>query len=116
MAFLHIGCARHLQSFVLDFAHAYRHVGVASHRLDFATILLCDLQGNATVASLMTQPFGSSRAPANWARATSFVQFVLLELFNTRLGIYVDDCFGAEPVDTVQSAPNPYGARATGSG
>ena len=95
---------RTMQMFSLDFAHAYKHVGIAEDQLDFATIVLCDDKGVPHMATLHTQPFGSGRAPANWARVTSFLQFVLQHLFQVWLGIFVDDCFCIEPKETVGSA------------
>lgn len=56
------------------------------------------------VASLTTQPFGSIRAPENWARVASLSQFVIQKLTKIWMGIYVDDFSCAEPVGTVQSA------------
>ena len=56
------------------------------------------------VALLRTHPCGSSRAPAKWARVAPFAQFVHQKLCNIWMGIYVDDCSCAEPVDAVQSA------------
>ena len=104
--FAQLGCARPLKACVMDFAHAYKQVGILPSQLDFATIVLPDHSGTPMVASLRTQPFGSSRAPANWARVTNFVQFVLLKLCNVWLGIYVDDCFCVEPEHTIESASN----------
>ena len=57
-------------------------------------------------ASLRTHPLGPSRAPANWARVTSFVHIVRLRLCRVWLGIYVGDCFCLEPEDTIDSAIN----------
>ena len=106
----HHECAQPLKSCVADFAHAYKHIGVPSHQLDFASILLCGPNGNSRVATMKTHPFGSSRAPANWARLTSLVQFVLGKLFNVWMGIYVDDCFCVVPDAAVQSAIHPVRA------
>ena len=104
--FAQLGCARPLKACVMDFAHAYKHVGILPSQVEFATIVLADYSGTPMVASLRTQPFGSSRAPANWARVTNLVQFVLLKLCNVWLGIYVGDCFCVEPEHTIASASN----------
>ena len=53
---------------------------------------------------LNTQPFGSSRAPANWARMTNAFAFILLRLFTLWIAIYVDDCYTIEPDSTAESA------------
>ena len=93
-----------LRVFSLDFAHAYKHVGVAVDQLDFATVVLADTEGNPMMATLRTQPFGSRRAPANWARVTTFLQFVLRKVFGVWLGIFVDDCYCVEPQGTITSS------------
>ena len=98
------GSSTGLRAFSVDFAHAYKHVGVAADQLDFATIVLGDPDGNAMMASLRTQPFGSIRSPANWARLTSFVQFVLRKVFMVWLGVFVDDCYCVEPQSTITTA------------
>ena len=56
------------------------------------------------VAKLRTQPFGSTRAPANWGRVTALIQWILIAYFGAHLEIYVDDCFVVEPAETIQSA------------
>lgn len=77
-----------MQMSPLDFSRAYKHVGIADGQLDFATIALCDDKGAPHMATLHTQPFGSGRAPANWARATNFLQFALQNLFEVWMGIF----------------------------
>ena len=56
------------------------------------------------MATLRTQPFGSRWAPANWDRATAFLQFILHRLFDVGLGVSAEDCFCAEPEATLASA------------
>ena len=104
--FTQLGCARPLRACVVDFAHAYKHVGIPAPQYDFASIVLPNASGTPMVASLRTHPFGSSRAPANWARVTNFVQFILLRLRKVWLVIYVGDCFCVEPADTIDSESN----------
>ena len=53
---------------------------------------------------LNTQPFGSARAPANWARMINAFSFIMLHLFALWIAIYVDDCYNIEPDGTAQSA------------
>ena len=95
---------QNLQVFSLDFSNAYKHVGVAPDQMDFATVVLSDPNGNAMMATLRTQPIGSTRAPANWARVTSFVQFVLRKVILVWIGVFVDDCYCVEPQNTIASA------------
>ena len=104
MAHGHHSPQAQLKAFSVDFPHAYKQVGVAHSQLDFAMVVLCDRHGVPHVATLKTQPFGSSRAPANWARVTAFLQFVLRALFWIWLGVYVDDCYAVEPAELVDSA------------
>ena len=62
---------------IMDFAHAYKHIGVDAKSTRFAVIAHPDPQGAVCMAYLNTQPFGPRRAPANWGRVTQFVVFVL---------------------------------------
>ena len=55
-----------LLAFSVDFARAYKQVGITEDRTDFATVELADHAGVPHIASLKTQPFGLRRAPANW--------------------------------------------------
>ena len=89
---------------ILDFAHAYKHIGVGAKSTRFAVIALSDPHGAVCMAYLNTQPFGSRRAPSNWARVTQFVVFVLRRVFRVWLGVYVDDLFCLESDVTIESA------------
>ena len=93
-----------LLAFTADFPHAYKHVGIPVRHAGFATIILAPPSGPLHVATLRTQPFGSSRAPANWGRVTRFIQFILERIFGVVIFVYVDDCFCIEVATTVQSA------------
>ena len=59
--------------------------------------------GGIRIAYLNTQPFGPRRAPANWARVTQFVVFVLKKVFRARMGVYFVDLFYVEPEYTIES-------------
>ena len=63
-----------------------------------------DPDGNPMMANLRTQPFGRRRAPANWARVATFLQFVKREIFVLWIGVFVDDCFRAESQSTIASS------------
>ena len=82
---------------IMDFAHAYKHIGVDTRSSKFAVIALSGPQGKIRLSHLNTHPFGSRRAPPNWARVTQFVVFVLKKVFRVWLGVYVDDLFCLEP-------------------
>ena len=93
-----------LQSYSIDFAHAYKHVPILASQLEFATILVAPPDGPVCSATLRTQPFGSRRAPANWARVTQFLKWCLEQLCGIVLAVYVDDCHATEPKTTAGSA------------
>ena len=106
MALAHakIGDGETLRVSSLDFAHAYKNAGVAQDQLEFATAVLSDHEGNPTMATLRTQPFGSRRAPANWARVATFLRFVSRGIFGAWLGNFVGDCYCVGPRYTVASS------------
>ena len=87
-----------------DFCHAYKNVGIPPDQGRFPTVLLGPPTGPLLVSRLLTQPFGSTRAPANWGRVTRLIQWILFAYFGIHLPIYVDDCFVVEPAETVDSA------------
>ena len=90
---------------ILGCDHAYKHIGVHTRSTKFAAISPSGPQGEIRPAYLNTKPFGSRRAPANWARVTQFVVvFVLKKVFRVWLGVYVDDLFCPEPELAIESA------------
>ena len=98
----------HLRAYSEDFSHAYKTVGIPIAQSKCATIVLAPPSGPPHFATLRTQPFGSSRAPANWARVTSFIQYVLKRAFSVAVCVYVGDVFAVEPLDTVESAHEAF--------
>ena len=93
-----------LRAYVLDFSNAYKHVPILESQKDFASILIAQTDGPPCVATLRSQPFGSRRAPSNWARVAQFLKWFLLKFFGISIAIFVDDIHACEPVDTVVSA------------
>ena len=79
---------RDLLAMSLDFSHAYKHVPLLKSQEEFASIIFAQPEGEPLVATLRTQPFGPSRAPANWARVTEYVKFVIGRLFDIHLKIF----------------------------
>ena len=75
----------------VDFAHAYKHIPLPEDQAEYASIIFPGMEGEPLVGRLRTQPFGSSRAPANWARVTEFLKLVLGRLFWITLLVYVGD-------------------------
>ena len=86
-----ISPATELRAFALDFSHAYKNVPILDAQKDFASIILADPQGAPFVATLRSQPFGSRRAPSNWARVTQFLKWLLLKFFDVPVAVFVDD-------------------------
>ena len=91
-------------SYSLDFPHAYKHVPIVSSRREFATIVFLGPDGRPYSSLLRSQPFGSRRAPINWAHVAQFLKWVLEEFSNVVIAVYVDDIRGAEPLATAESA------------
>ena len=56
------------------------------------------------MATMYAQTFGPRRAPANWARVTILVSWILQKVFDVWIAIYVDDCSAVEPAVTASSA------------
>ena len=73
----------------MDFAHAYKHAPLLQSQEKFAHIVFAQPEGEPLADALRTQPFGSRRAPANWARVTQFIKFVVGKLFGIILLVYV---------------------------
>ena len=65
----------------VDFPNAYKAIGLHESSLEAATICLVDPGTNVPhKARILVQPFGSRRAPANWGRVVTFIQFPAKEL------------------------------------
>ena len=99
-----------LQLVIVDFSHAYKHIGIDQAQNALSHIALLPTTGIPMYCKLNTQPFGSARAPENWARMTNAFAFILLRFLLLWIAIYVDDCYAIEPEDTALSALHtPYG-------
>ena len=96
------GCS--LRAASVDFCHAYKNVGIAPGQEEFSSVLLRPPSGPLLVAQLRAQPFGSSRAPANWGRVTALLKWIFLRLFGIVLAVFVDDCYLVEPSLAVECA------------
>ena len=94
-----------LSAWSLDFAHAYKNLGVDTASADVSSIVVWNPRERRTyIARMRTQPFGSSRAPASWGRVVSLLQRAVTQLLLTPILLYVDDVFSAEPSRTAWSA------------
>ena len=67
-----ISPSRTLLTCHMDFAHAYKHIGIANRHCDFATIIASPPGGPTHYAKLRPQPFRSSRGPENWTALPTF--------------------------------------------
>ena len=65
---------------------------------------MADPNGVPHYATLRTQPFGSRRAPSNWARVTQFLKWALSKFFGITIAVFVDDVHASEPLSTCDSA------------
>ena len=88
----------------LDFAHAYKHIGIPQGQEIFATHLLEPHSGSLMGTKLRTQPIGSARAPSNWRRVANFLKWPLALVSRANLYIYADDSFMVENAEAVKSA------------
>ena len=71
-----------LQLAIVGFIHAYKHIGIDHAQHAYAHIALLSPSGIPMRCRLNTQPFGSSRAPAKWARMKNALPFILLRLYD----------------------------------
>ena len=93
-----------LASFSLDFSHAYKHVPIRASSREFSSVVFANPEGRAFVANLRARPFGSRRAPSNWARVTEFSKWVLRNFFGIAIAVYVAHIHCSEPVVTATAA------------
>ena len=71
---------------IMDFAHAYKHIGLVPNSAQFAVIASVNPEGEASMAHPNTQPFGPRSAPANWEAAAQFVAFAIRKLYRVWIG------------------------------
>ena len=93
-----------VKAVVVDYKHAYKNIPIAKEHMDLASILIGPPTGELMVAQVRALPFGPRRSPANWARLTLFVQWLLRTVLKVVLYVYIDDCFTIEPAATIDSA------------
>ena len=87
---------RQLLATATHFRHAYKNVEVSSDQAAYAAVLMGPPEGKIQVAHLRAQPFRSTRAPGNWGRFTSTIQWILLTYMDIYTPVYVEDCFVAK--------------------
>ena len=78
----------------LDFPNAYKTIGLNAAPKDASHICLAKPANKRLYkARVLVQPFGSRRAPANWGRVVTSLQFVADEILHVATGAFVDDVF-----------------------
>ena len=81
----------------VDFSNAYKTIGINKESEEAAHICFINPTNNRPYkARVLVQPFGSRRAPANWGRVVTFLQFVAGEILRVTTGAFVDDVFCVE--------------------
>ena len=89
--------ADHLRAWSLDFSHAYKTIALHPNSSDASYICFINPTDNRPYKSkILVQPFGSRRAPANWGRVVTFIQFLAFRLLHIVVGAFVDDVYCAE--------------------
>ena len=89
--------AKKLRMWSVDFSNAYKTIGLNKASREAAHICFTNpTSGRPYKARVLVQPFGSRRAPANWGRVVTFLQFVARELLLVNTGAFVDDAFGVK--------------------
>ena len=79
-----------------DFAHAYKTIAPHPCSADAAYICFMNSPNNRPYKSrILAQPFGSRRAPANWGRVVTCVQFVALKQLYLAVGSFLYDVYCA---------------------
>ena len=93
-----------LQAWSVGFSNAYKTIGLRETSYEAAVVCVANPVTKVPhKAQILAQPFGSRRAPANWGRVVSFIQFVALRLFRLSVGSFVDDVYCSEPASTISS-------------
>ena len=93
----HINGAEGLKLRSVDCPHAYKTIAQRPSSSEAAHICFLNPVDNRPYESrILAQPFGSRRAPANWGRGVTFLQFLARRLLPLVMGAYVDDVFCSE--------------------
>ena len=93
----HVNGAKDLKQWSVDFPHAYKTIALHPSSSEVANICFLNPVDNQPYkCQILVQPFGSRRAPANWGRVVTFLQFLARRLLSLVVGAYVDDVFCSE--------------------
>ena len=93
----HMYGAKKLRMWSVDFPNAYKTIELNKASREAAHVCFINpTNGRPCKARVLAQPFGSRRAPANWGRVLTSLQFVARELLLVNTGSFADDVFGVE--------------------
>ena len=93
----HMRGAVNQKQWSVDFSHAYKTIALHPSSADADHICFLNPSDNRPCkCRILVQPFGSRRAPANWGRVVTFLQFLARTLLSLVVGAYVDDVFCSE--------------------
>ena len=91
-----------IRAFAFDFKSAYKHIGIDESSQIAANLLILEPKSKKPlVTKMLCQPFGSTLSPRNWGRVVETFKFLLAKIFGINTKYFVDDGFGAEPIETV---------------
>ena len=86
-----------LKQWSVDFPRAYKTIALHPSSSEDAYISFLNTIDNRPYKSrILAQPFGSCRAPANWVRVATFLQFLARVLLSLAVGAYVEDVYCSE--------------------
>ena len=86
-----------MEQWSVDFPHAYKTIALHPSSTEAAQIcFLNHVDNRPCKCRILAQPFGSRRAPANWGRMVTFLQFSVRDLLSLAAGAYVVDVFFSE--------------------
>ena len=93
----HVG-AVDLRDWPVGFPIAYKTI--ESHEPSDEAVAVCfaNPDGNLPYkAQISAQPFGRRRAPSNWGRVVTFIQFLAREILSLTVSAFPGDVYAAEP-------------------
>ena len=96
--------AGYAMSSALDFSHAYKNEPIPESQLEFATIIIAGPNGAPQTATLRSHPYGSRRAPANWARVAQFPKWAISAIFSIPIDVRVGDFHWSGQTSNCESA------------
>ena len=98
------GGVEDLRARCVDFPNEYKTIALREASNDAATVCYINPEDNKPYkARILVQPFGSRRAPANWGRVVTFIQFIAREILSLAVAAFVDDVFCDEPASAQTS-------------